>query len=125
MIADTTFLSDLIQERRRGQDGPATRFFHTQRVQQIRLTIISAGELWVLFRTSAIARYWLARWQIYPLHLGIVEAAGEIDRVLIASGQRLGENDNWIAGFARYYREPVISRDVAFDRAPGVRRLAY
>ncbi len=48
-----------------------------------------------------------------------------MDRELIASGQRLGENDNWIAGFCRYYREPVISRDTAFDRVGGLRRLAY
>ncbi|GDY22114.1 hypothetical protein LBMAG56_34610 [Verrucomicrobiota bacterium] len=125
MIADTTFVSDLIQERRHDQVGPATAFFHSQRAQRIRLTIITAGEIWVLFRTAAAARQWLNRWEIYPLHLGVVEAAGEIDRALIASGQRLGENDNWIAGFACYYREPVISRDVAFDRAPGVRRLPY
>ena len=30
-------------------------------------------------------------------------------------GERLGENDNWIAGFCRYYREPIISSDSAFD----------
>ena len=54
-----------------------------------------------------------------------MDAAAEIDRALIAEGQRLGENDNWIAGFAAYYREPLISHDAAFDRAPGVRRVAY
>lgn len=43
---------------------------------------------------------------------------------MISAGSRLGENDNWIAGFGRYYREPIISRDAAFDRA-GVRRLVY
>jgi hypothetical protein len=31
--------------------------------------------------------------------------------------------DNWIAGFCRYYRKPVISLDAAFDRVPGLRRL--
>ncbi len=31
----------------------------------------------------------------------------------------------WIAGFCRYYREPVISLDGAFDRVPGLRRLSY
>ncbi len=125
MIADTTFASDLLKERRRGQLGPATRFFHTQRADNIRLSIITTGELWVMFNTASAALQWFEGWTIYPLHIGIVEAAGEIDRALIASGQRLGENDNWIAGFARYYREPVISRDLAFDRAPGVRRLPY
>jgi predicted nucleic acid-binding protein len=44
---------------------------------------------------------------------------------MIVEGQRLGENDNWIAAFCRYHGEPVISRDVAFDRVRGLRRLAY
>ena len=125
MIADTTFASDLIRERRRGRLGPAAHFFNQQRAQHVRLTIITAGELWPLFNSATDALRWFDDWSIYRVHMGIVEAAGEIDRALIATGERLGENDNWIAGFARYYREPVISRDKAFDRAPGVRRLAY
>ena len=55
----------------------------------------------------------------------IAEAAADVDRILVRTGQRLGENDNWIAGFCRYYREPVISRDAAFERVPGLRRVAY
>jgi predicted nucleic acid-binding protein len=39
--------------------------------------------------------------------------------------QRLGENDNWIAGFCRYYAQPIVSRDGAFDRVRGLRRLDY
>ena len=64
-------------------------------------------------------------WTIYRLHPGIVDAAADVDRQLMDRGERLGENDNWIAGFARYYREPLISRDTDFDRVPGLRRLAY
>jgi predicted nucleic acid-binding protein len=30
-----------------------------------------------------------------------------------------------IAGFCWYYGQPVISRDRAFDRVRGLRRLAY
>ena len=48
-----------------------------------------------------------------------------MDREQITSGERLGENDNWIAGVARYYREPLICRDAAFDRVEGLRRIAY
>ena len=62
---------------------------------------------------------------VYRLHDGIANAAADIDRLLLDEGRRLGENDNWIAGFAAYYRQPVISRDQGFDRAPGVRRVPY
>jgi len=57
--------------------------------------------------------------------LATVISVGELDRELIRSGGRLGENDNWVAGFCRYYGQPVISRDVGFDRVRGLRRLAY
>ena len=125
MIADTTFASDFYREQQRRVAGPATRLFNEQRQQKIRLTIITAGEISVLFPTSAAARGWLERWTIYRLHLGIVDVAADIDREMINKGGRLGENDNWIAGFARYYRETLISRDKAFDQVAGVRRLAY
>lgn len=125
MIADTTFLSDLIREQRNGVRGDASLFFHRHRTQKIRTTIISAGEISLLFRRTDQAWDWLTNWTIYRLHAGIVNAATEIDRHLIKTGQRLGENDNWIAGYAAYYREPLVSRDVRFDDAPGVRRISY
>jgi predicted nucleic acid-binding protein len=125
MIADSTFLSDLFKERRRKQLGAANAFFVRHRKQKIRISIITAGEVLLMFEDSATAWRWLEPWTIYRLHFGIVEAAAEIDRELIKSGRRLGENDNWIAGFARYYREPLISRDLGFDAAPGVRRIGY
>jgi predicted nucleic acid-binding protein len=125
MIADSTFASDFLHEQRLGVTGPARIFFAQNRAKHIRLTIITAGEISVAFAATAAARQWLDRWQILFLHMGIVDKAAEIDRELIARGRRLGENDNWIAGFARYYREPLISRDRGFDAVPGLRRLAY
>lgn len=124
MIADTTFISDLVRERRRNARGPATAFLERHR-GGIRTTIITAGELAVMFKTSSEAWQWLAKWKIYQLHSGIAAAAADVERALRVAGEQLGENDNWIAGFAAYYREPVISHDAAFDRAPGVRRAIY
>jgi hypothetical protein len=60
MIADTTFVSDLLQEFRSGKTGPARAFFARNRTKQIRTTIISAAELAVLFPTSGEAWKWLA-----------------------------------------------------------------
>jgi predicted nucleic acid-binding protein len=125
MIADTTFASDYFNEQRRGRAGPANAFFTRHRARAIRLTIITAGEIAVVFPSSLLARQWLERWTIYRLHMGIMDASADIDRELIRRGRRLGENDNWIAGFARYYREPLISRDKAFDAVAGLRRIAY
>jgi len=89
------------------------------------MSIITAGELSVLFPNAAAAWQWLGKWTVYRLHPGIVDAAADIDRELLREGRRLGENDNWIAGFARYYREPLISRDMAFGSVPGIRLALY
>jgi len=125
MIADTTFLSHFLIEHRRAIQGPARTFFAHHRSQAIRTSIISLGEVAVLFPNSAKAWEYFNLWRIYPLHRGIVDAAADVDRELIGTGRLLGENDNWIAGFCRYYREPLLSLDQAFDNVRGLRRISY
>jgi predicted nucleic acid-binding protein len=125
VIADTTFLIDLLAERRVGTVGPARAFFARRRSEVIRTCIISLTEVAVSFSTSDRAWEYFSSWLVYRLHDGVAKAAADLDRRLALAGQRLGENDNWIAGFCRYYRQPVISRDAAFDRVPGLRRLGY
>ena len=124
MIADTTFVSDLLRERA-GRSGRARAFLAAHRREVFRVSIISAGELAVMFDASWQVWSALHRWTIYRLHSGIVEAAADVDRELMSAGHRLGENDNWIAGFCRYYRQPIVSRDADFDRIRGLRRLEY
>jgi predicted nucleic acid-binding protein len=120
MIADATFLWHLLQRQ-----AAAMELLASRRSEVIRTCIIAAGEIVPLFSSNEEAWNWLQRWRIYRLHDGIVSAAADVDRELFQAGGRLGENDNWIAGFARYYREPLISRDAAFDRVGGLRRLHY
>jgi predicted nucleic acid-binding protein len=125
MIADTTFLSDFHREREVGRRGPAGRFLIERRSQSILVTVISVGEIAVLFDTNQAAREFLGSFRLLRLTPEVAYAAAQIDREQIAAGLRLGENDNWIAGFSRYYGQPVISRDRAFDSVRGLRRLAY
>ena len=125
MIADTTFLIHFHREGLAGQRGPARTFFAAHRQAQIRTSIVSLGEIASGFGVSWEAWDYFKRWTVLPLHRGVAEAAADVDREMMAIGQRLGENDNWIAGFCRYHRQPVISLDAAFDRVPGLRRLAY
>lgn len=124
MIADTTFLSDFHDEHERHVVGPARHFLATHRNQPLRITVISVGEIAVIFDTNVAARAFLGRFFVLKnIHTGIAYTAATIDRETLH--QRLGENDLWIAAFCRYYGEPLISRDRAFDRVRGLRRLAY
>jgi predicted nucleic acid-binding protein len=125
MIADTTFLSDFRGERERDTMGPASLFLARHRTQRLLITVISAGEIAVVFDSFAEARVFLEPYRILRLTPEIAYTAASIDRELIAEGSRLGENDNWIAGFCRYYGQPLISRDGAFDRVRSLRRLGY
>ena len=125
MIADTTFLIQFVHDGLAGRRGPARGFLYQHRAAAIRTCIISVTEAAAGFETSAAAWEYFKWWKIYALHRGVAEAAADVDREMAAIGQRLGENDNWIAGFCRFYREPVISADRAFDRVPHLRRIAY
>ena len=125
MIADTIFLVHLLAEQRSELRGPASIFLANNR-NAVRTSIISLAEIAGSFPTAELAwEYFRAsRWSVYRLHDGVAKAAADLDRELRSRG-RLGEKDNWIAGFCRYYREPIISLDRAFDRVPGLRRVTY
>ena len=126
MIADTTFLSDYHHELEgRPGRGPAHAFLAAHRRQRVLMTVISLGELAVIFDSNQAAREFTGHYRVLRLAPEIALTAADMDRELIAQGARLGENDNWIAGFCRYYGQPIISRDTAFDRVRGLRRLVY
>ena len=67
----------------------------------------------------------LRRIRIVHLHLQIAWEAGRIERELTARGQRLGENDNWIAATARAAGFRLVTRDRAFERVPCLQLLRY
>ena len=118
MILDTTFLSDFFD-----QEQAAQNFWARHRSDPFRITVISVGEMAVIFPNNAAARAYLNPFRCYRLTPEIAYAAAALDREL--RNERLGENDNWIAGFCRYYGEALVSRDRAFDRVPGLRRIPY
>ncbi len=125
MIADTTFLIHFLQEGTQGRNGPARIFLARHRREAVRTSIISLAEVAVGFPKSVDAWDYFKWWKIYPLHRGIANAAADVDRELTGADRRLGENDNWIAGFCRIYQEPLISADAGFDRVPRLRRINY
>ena len=51
MIADTTFLSDFHDDHERKVFGPARQFMAGHRNQPLRITVISVGEIAVIFET--------------------------------------------------------------------------
>ena len=125
MIADTTFLIDLLRERNRLEEGKATRFLEAHRTAVFRTTVISVGEVATGFDHVEDARDFFSSIPLLRLSFDTVHECSRVERELRVLGQRLGENDNWIAGIARYYGEPLISNDKAFTRVRGLKVITY
>jgi predicted nucleic acid-binding protein len=125
MLTDTTFWIDLAEEKDRGEAGPARQFLARHRAATLRVSIITWGELAPGVNSPAELDHLLRRVRIMHLHVQIAWEAGRIERELAARGQRLSENDNWIAATARVAGLRLVTRDTAFDRVRGLKVIAY
>ena len=125
MLLDTNFLIGLSREIEASQTGPTRVFLGRRRAEIHAISVISLGELAAGMEDNEDARAFVARFRVIHLKPEIALAAADVDRELMALGQRLGENNNWIAGVARYYGMPLVSNDQAFDRVRGLRRITF
>ena len=125
MLLDTNFLIALERELQAVRVGPARRFLTGHRDRPVLVSVVSVGELAAGMVDNETARQFFRRFRVVNLFAELALTAAEVDRELQVAGARLGENDNWLAGTARYYGQPIVSNDRDFDRVPGLRRLRY
>jgi predicted nucleic acid-binding protein len=125
VLTDTTFWIDLLKERRDRQRGSATDFLAQHRASTLEVSIITWGELAAGFNSTAELNHLLRRVRIMNLHMQVAWEAGRIEREMAERGERLGENDNWIAATARAWGLRLVSRDDAFARVPGLNVVRY
>ena len=86
---------------------------------------LSWGELAIGVNSPTELDHLLRRIHLVHLHLQIAWEAACIERELLVSGQRLGENDNWIAATARVSGMRLVTRDSAFARVRGLHLMRY
>ena len=129
MLVDTVFWIDLLEERERPEaaeeEKPAHNFLAAHRGHILRVSIITWGELAAGLEDYSQLYALLKRVRVLSLPMQVAWEASRIDRELSRMGQRLGENDNWIAATARAWGMPLASRDEAFRRVPGLRVITY
>lgn len=116
MLLDSSYLIDLEEELAERKFGPAIAFAHAHRRSVPRISIITLGELAAGAVDESNTRRFLSRYRVITLKPEIAYLAGRLERALSAKGQRLGENDNWIAATALYYGEPIVTNDNDFAR---------
>jgi len=122
VLFDTSFFIDLEHELLARQPGPAARFLASHRAQAKRVATVTIGEFAVGGASvPALRRFFRG---FLPMALGREDAiyAGRLQARLPFE---MGENDLWIAGLALRHGQPLVTRDRAFSRVPGLCVLAY
>ena len=122
MLFDTTFFIDLEREICARQSGPAARFLAGYRGHAKCVATVTLGEFAVGGASGPALRRFFRGYR--PMALGREDAifAGRLQAKLPFE---LGENDLWIAGLALRHDLPLVTRDAAFSRVPGLRVLGY
>jgi predicted nucleic acid-binding protein len=125
IVTDSTFWIDLAEERQAGGRGPAATLLARHHAEPLGISIVTWGELAVGFEQFSQLTALFGRVTIISLRQTIAWEASRIERTLRATGQPLGENDNWIAATARIYGLQLVTNDQAFRRVPRLRLLHY
>ena len=122
MLFDTTFFIDLEHETAGRQPGDAAAFLAAHRGHAKCVATVTLGEFAVGGAGAPAMRRFFRGY--LPMPLGREDAiyAGRLQARLPFE---LGENDLWIAGLALRHGLPLVTRDAAFSRVPGLRVLGY
>ena len=121
MLLDTTFFIDLAEELVVARVGPCRAFLLAHRHVAKRVSVVTLGEYAVGATATETQRLFRG---YQPLALGR-ELAIFAGRLQAGWSVELGENDLWIAATAIYHGLPLVTRDRAFSRVPGLRVLSY
>ncbi len=86
-----------------GRVGPVRAYLGSRKDEDLACSAITVGELASGGSETAV-RVLLRRLRKIPVSEAVAYRAAELDKELRLAGNRLGENDNWIAGTALYVR---------------------
>ncbi len=127
-LADTTFIIDLLREHRRGKLGPASHALALSPESHIFLSIISIGELEEGFAAHGFtnSEILLKPFQLLYLSQRSAKIYGEESARMRAKGDRIGDNDLWIASSAKEHELSVLTANVQhFSRVSGLDVVDY
>jgi predicted nucleic acid-binding protein len=119
LLLDTSFLSALFDEEDRRRSGAATAFLRANPGRRTVVSLVSVGEYLEVVDDIAAALRSLQRHALIGLSVAIARKSAELQSRL---GQRLGENDAWLAATALAHGFTLITSDQDFARVP---RLKY
>lgn len=121
LLLDTSALIGLERELAGREVGPVRTYLGRHKGEDLACSTVTVGELASGGSETAI-RVLLRHLRKIPLSEAIAYRAGELDKNQMRQGQRLGENDNWIAATALHYSATLVYADGDFDCIEGIKR---
>jgi predicted nucleic acid-binding protein len=121
LLLDTSVLVGLERELAGREIGPIRAYLGRHKGEELACSTVTVGEL-AAGGSETTVRVFLRHLRKIPLSEAIAYRAGELDKKQLRKGQRLGENDNWIAATALHYSSILIYADGDFDRVDGLKR---
>jgi predicted nucleic acid-binding protein len=121
LLLDTSTLIGLEREIAERKAGSVRTYLGRHKGEDLACSTVTLGELAAGGSETAV-RVLLRHLRKIPVSEAIAYRAGELDKDLSRKGQRLGENDNWIAATALHYSATLVYIDGNFDRVKGIKR---
>lgn len=121
LLLDTSALIGLERELSQRKVGCVRAYLGEHLGDELACSTVTVGELASGENETAV-RVLLWHLRKLPLSEAIAYRAGQLDKDLMSKGQRLGENDNWVAATAMHYSATLVYADGDFDRVKGLKR---
>jgi predicted nucleic acid-binding protein len=122
LLFDTSSLIDLAAELAERRNGPVRSYLGKHLGADLACSAVTIGEL-AAGADETIVRVLVRRLRKIPVSEAIAYRAAQLDKVQTRKGQRLGENDTWIAATALYYSATLVHGDIDFLRVDGLKQI--
>ena len=121
LLLDTSALIGLERELAQRRVGRVRAYLGKHLGDNLACSTVTVGEL-ASGEDETAVRVLLRHLRKLPLSEAVAYRAGRLDREMMSKGQRLGENDNWIAATALQYSATLVYADGDFDRVAGLKQ---
>jgi tRNA(fMet)-specific endonuclease VapC len=128
VLLDTTFVIDYQRETLRAQPDRAYRFLDANPDVPMLISVVTRGELAEGFTKDGRREFeeLVRPYALVEVDAEIAWRYGILSRALRQTGERIGDNDIWIAATALVHEMPLVTRDGGhFSRVDGLRILTY
>ncbi len=122
LLFDTSALIELESELADSRIGPVRAYLGRHKGEDVACSTVTVGEL-ATGRNEAAIRVFLQKLRKLPVSEAIAYRAAELDKTQRRKGQRLGENDTWIAATALHYSATLVHADGDFERVDALKRV--